>query len=83
MLHVLAMGIFYCKYEREEDLVTFNELPLPDIGMSMGGLSGGPTFLVVGVPIIYPALIGVISECVEGFGLLRIATLENAIIQEN
>jgi hypothetical protein len=76
-------GYFYCKYEREEDLVSFNELPLPDIGMFMGGLSGGPTFLVVGRSIIYPALVGVISECVEGFGLLRIATLENAIIQKN
>jgi hypothetical protein len=74
-------GYFYCKYEREEDLVTFNELPLPTVGMSMGGLSGGPTFLVVGGSIIYPALVGVISECVEGCGLLRIATLENAIIQ--
>ena len=31
---------------------------------------------------LFAALVGVISECVEGFGLLRIATLENAIIQE-
>jgi hypothetical protein len=73
-------GYFYCKYEREEDLVSFNGLTLPDMGMSMGGLSGGPAFLVVGGSIIYPALVGVISECVEGFGLLRIATLENAVI---
>jgi hypothetical protein len=74
-------GYSYCKYEGEEDLVSFNGLPLPEEGMFMGGLSGGPALLVVGKSIIYPVLVGVISQCVEGFGLLRIATLENAIVR--
>jgi hypothetical protein len=75
---------FDCKIDkREEDLVSFNGSPLPDEDMDMGGLSGGPTFLLAGGSITYPVLVGVISDFVpqslDGFKHLRIATLKNAI----
>jgi hypothetical protein len=73
---------FDCKIdEREEDLVSFNGLSLPAVDMDMGGLSGGPTFLVAGESIIFQVLVGVVSRFVSqsftGFRHLRIASLIN------
>jgi hypothetical protein len=73
---------FDCKIdEREEDLVRLNELSLPEADMDMGGLSGGPTFLIAGKFIIRPVLVGVVSDFVSQslgcFRHLRIASLKN------
>jgi hypothetical protein len=72
---------FDCKIdEREEEFVRLND-PLPEPDMDMGGLSGGPTFLVAGKLIIHPVLVGVVSGIVSqslgGFRHLRIASLKN------
>ena len=70
---------FDCKIGKEEDLVSLNEFPLPD--ENMGGLSGGPTF-IVGGESKYLVLVGVISKLVsqsfDGFRRLRIASLKHA-----
>jgi hypothetical protein len=72
---------FDCKIGIEEDLVSLNEFPLPDENVDMGGLSGGPTFIVGGEAIKYLVLVGIVSKLVsqsfDGFKRLRIATLKH------
>lgn len=73
---------FDCRIGREEDLVNLSELPLPDDDMDMGGMSGGPAFIIGGKSIIFLVLVGVISKLIsksfDGFRCLRIAALKNA-----
>jgi len=72
-------GYFICQIEQEE-LISFSEgLPIPDACMDLGGLSGGPALLVQ--KLAYP-LVGVVSQYLGSFQLLRIATLENALARE-
>ena len=67
-----------CQIE-QEDLVSFDENPVPDVDIDLGGWSGAPA-LVVG-NLSYP-LIGVVCEYQSSWQLLRIGTLESAMVQE-
>jgi hypothetical protein len=73
---------FDCRIGNEEDLVSFNGSSLPNADMDMGGLSGGPAFLIVGGPIEHIVPIGIISEYIsksfDGLRLLRITKLRDA-----
>jgi len=79
MLQVTSVnaGYFMCQIE-QQDLVSFNDDPVPKITTDIGGISGGPVFLVN--PLHYP-LIGVITESSEAFGcqLLRVSTLADVL----
>jgi hypothetical protein len=82
VFRVTLVGEGYCKCVIErKDLISFNGGPLPEPGMDMGGLSGGPV-LLVGNPS-YP-LVGVITEiCQLTVGELEIftvATLESVMM---
>jgi hypothetical protein len=63
-------GYFYCQIEQEE-LISFNGGPLPDPKTFLGGLSGGPVFLVD--KISYP-VVGVISGFLVGRWRLELQT---------
>ena len=67
-----------CQIE-QNDLVSFDANPVPDAGIDLGGWSGAPALLVGGLS--YP-LIGVVSEYHAAWQLLRIWTLESAMLQE-
>jgi hypothetical protein len=71
-------GYFVCQIE-QEDLVSFNEGPVPDADTDFGGLSGDPALLVGAID--YP-LVGVVSQYEANFQLLRIATLEGVIVDD-
>lgn len=78
MFRVCNVRDGYCDCQIEDrDLVNFRDGPLPPPDADMGGLSGGPVF-VMGT-ISYP-LVGVVTEvCTMSFAefrLLRIATLD-------
>jgi hypothetical protein len=70
---------FDCRIGKEEDFVSFNELPLPDEDVDMGGLSGGPAFVVSGKLIQYLAPVGIVVHHIprsfDDLKLLRIALL--------
>jgi len=72
-----------CVIERK-DLISFNGGPLPQPGMHVGGLSGGPV-LLVGNPS--PPLVGVITDVCQltagGVEIFVVATLESVMIDEN
>jgi hypothetical protein len=73
---------FDCRIGKDEDLVSFNGLPIPDEDMDMGGLSGAPAFIIAGRSINYLVLVGVVSKYIsksfDGFRLLRVAALKHA-----
>ena len=85
MFRILSVGegYFHCNIGHGEDLVSFTGEPLPAAGTQMGGLSGGPVFAIHAGPVAYPALIGVVSECLEGLEVLRVATLGSASISNS
>jgi hypothetical protein len=69
-----------CVIERK-DLISFNGGPLPEPGMHVGGLSGGPV-LLVGNPS--PPLVGVITDVCQltdgEVEIFVVATLESVMI---
>jgi hypothetical protein len=78
LFRVTRTGSGYCKCRLEQkDLVSFCEAPVPSPGTKIGGVSGGPVFLVGSG---YP-LVGVITEhCymnLANLEILQFATLEN------
>jgi hypothetical protein len=82
LFRVTTVGGDYCTCQIEhKDLVSFNSERIPLPGTDMGGISGGPVFLLGPVP----QLIGVITD--HGYmkfadlELLRIATLESVNVQ--
>jgi hypothetical protein len=85
LFRVTVVGEGYCKCLIErKDLISFNGGPLPEPGMQMGGLSGGPVLLVGNLS--YP-LVGVITDlCAMTHAeleILKVATLESVMIDEN
>jgi hypothetical protein len=80
---VTTVGEDYCTCHIEhKDLVSFNGKAPPPPGTDLGGISGGPVFLVRDMN--YP-LVGVIVE--HGYmdfaslDLIRIATLASVIVK--
>ena len=71
-------GFFYCQIVQEE-LISFEGGPLPPPNADVGGLSGGPVALMTS--LAYP-LIGIVTEHIQAYNILRIATL-NDIRQED
>lgn len=71
-------GYFCCQIVREE-LISFNGGSLPPPNADVGGLSGGPVALMA--QLAYP-LIGIVTEHVQEYDILRIATLDG-ITQED
>jgi hypothetical protein len=71
-------GYFYCQIVREE-LISFDGSPLPPPNADVGGLSGGPVALMTS--LAYP-LIGIVTEHIQAYDILRIATL-NGIRQQD
>jgi hypothetical protein len=65
-------GYFYCQIEQKE-LISFGEEPLPPPAGDLGGLSGGPVAMMTN--LAYP-LIGIVTEHLQQYKILRIATLE-------
>ena len=59
------------QFEREQ-LISSDDRVIPPAGTDLGGMSGGPVFLVQDLP--YP-LVGLISEYSSEFELMRIVTL--------
>ena len=82
LFRVTNVGTGYCKCRIEPgDLVSFCERPVPPPGTDIGGVSGGPVFLVgPGYP-----LVGVITEhCYmesTGLELLEFATFDSVHIE--
>src|SRR5579859_645503 len=82
LFRVTTVGEDYCTCQIEhKDLVSFNGTPPPPPGTDMGGISGGPAFLLGSVP----QLIGVITDLgymqFADLELLRIATLKSVDIR--
>jgi hypothetical protein len=81
LFRVTTVGEDYgtCQIEHK-DLVSFNGTPPPPPGTDMGGISGGPVFLLDSIP----QLIGVITDLgymqFADLELLRIATLKSVDI---
>jgi hypothetical protein len=65
-------GYFYCQIVQEE-LISFDGGPLPPPDADIGGLSGGPVALMAA--LAYP-LIGIVTEHIQAYNILRIATLD-------
>src|SRR5258708_28553924 len=83
IFRVTSVGEGFCKCQiDEEDIISYDEGQVPEAGTDMGGLSGGPVFLVR--QLDYP-LIGVITDqCYMGFvnlEVLQIATLAYVVIK--
>ena len=81
LFRVTTAGEDYCTCQIDhKDLVSFNGSPPPPPGTDMGGISGGPVFLLGSVP----QLIGVITDLgymqFADLELLRIATFESVDI---
>ena len=77
LLKITTVGDNYwiCQFEREQWISSFGgEIPPPDT--ALGGMSGGPVFLVG--QIHYP-LVGIITEFHSAFELLRIQSVRSAI----
>ena len=79
LFKVTVTGQGYCKCVIErKDLVSFDGNPLPELGTDMGGLSGGPVFLVQ--KLNYP-LVGIVTDRCEmtfaKFEIIQFATLDN------
>jgi hypothetical protein len=82
LFRVTTTGEDYCTCRIvQKDLVSFNEAPPPAPGTNMGGISGGPVFLVAN----NCPLVGVITDhgymTFADMELLRIATFESVNIQ--
>lgn len=60
-----------CQFERE-NWIADEHLEIPPQGAPLGGMSGGPAFLIQ--ELVYP-LVGLISEHSSAFELMRITTL--------
>jgi hypothetical protein len=83
MVRVTSSGDGYCTCQiAQEDLVSFDGSPLPEPGTNMGGISGGPVFLM---GPDYP-LVGIVAQQVHLEGgaceFLRIATLEGVCLED-
>jgi hypothetical protein len=83
LFRVTTTGQDYCTCRIEQkDLISFTDTPPPPPGTDMGGISGGPVFLMGDVS--YP-LVGIITDLgymeFADLELLRIATFESIGIQ--
>jgi len=85
VFRVTVVGDGYCKCMIERrDLISFDGGPLPQVGIDMGGLSGGPVLLMDAIN--YP-LVGVVTDRCEmslaEFEILQFATLADVRIDPN
>jgi hypothetical protein len=83
LFRVATAGQDYCTCRIEQkDLISFTDTPPPPPGADMGGISGGPVFLMGDVS--YP-LVGIITDLgymeFADLELLRIATFESISIE--
>ena len=69
----LGEGYFVCQFEREE-WVNFSGAPVPEPGISLGGMSGGPVF--ANGTLVFP-LVGLISEFSQDYELLYVKSFES------
>jgi hypothetical protein len=67
-----AFGYFTCQIV-QDDLISFDGGALPPEDADVGGLSGGPVALMTS--LAYP-LVGIVTEHLQAFNILRIATFE-------
>jgi hypothetical protein len=66
-------GYFVCQFERDE-WVNFSQVPVPEPGTSLGGMSGGPVF--ANGRLAFP-LVGLISEFSASYELLYVKSFES------